>query len=148
MVMERLKGHAVFSLLSPREIERLSAASGVMRLKEGETVYTPGVVASHVFVLLKGRVELRRTAPGEAGFLVDDIVDGGMFGVSSLTGLERYILKAECVKDSEVLKIEINALRRILDDNPVVGYAIQQRISQIFFKRYVNAMEMITAGVT
>jgi CRP-like cAMP-binding protein len=79
---------------------------------------------------------------------VDDIVEGGMFGVSSLTGLERYILEAECAKDSEVLKIEINVLRRILDDNPVVGYAIQQRGSQIFFKRYVNAMEMIGVGAT
>jgi hypothetical protein len=30
----------------------------------------------------------------------------------------------------------------------VVGYAIQKRISQIFFERYVNAMEMIGVGAT
>jgi hypothetical protein len=51
------------------------------------------------------------------------------------------------VEDSEVLKIEGKVLRQILDDNPVVGYAVQRRISQIFFKRYLNTMERLQTVV-
>jgi CRP-like cAMP-binding protein len=141
MVMERLKGHELFGMLSPKEVERLSEASGVLRLKEGERVYSEGMPASHIFVLLKGRVELRRPAKGTAGFLVDDLTEGSLLGVSSLTGLERYLLNAECMEDSELVKIEARVLRRILDENPVVGYATQRRVSEIYFRRHVAAME-------
>jgi CRP-like cAMP-binding protein len=99
--------------------------------------------ASHFFVLLNGRVELRRPTKGGPSLLIEDLVKGSVFGVSSLTGTERYLLNSQCVEDSEVLKVEGCVLRRILDENPVVGYAIQRRISQIFFKRYVYAMERL-----
>lgn len=143
MIMEELVSHELFGLLSPKEVERLSYASGVVRLKEGERVYSEGVPASHLFVLLKGRVELRRPAKGGPGLLVTDLLKGSMFGVSSLMGTDRYLLNAECVEDSEVLKMEGRVLRQILDENPMVGYAVQRRISQIFFRRYVNAMERL-----
>ena len=145
MPIEKLKAHELFSLLSPKEIERLGARSGVMKLKEGDRVYSADHPASHLFVLLKGRVELRRPAKKGPELLVDDLVAGNLFGVSSLTGIERYLLNAECSEDSEVLKLEAKPLREVLDGNPVVGYAIQKRVSQIFFRRYVDVMERLTA---
>ncbi|MBI4877619.1 MAG: cyclic nucleotide-binding domain-containing protein [Acidobacteria bacterium] len=143
MPVEKLQKHELFGLLSQKEIERLSASSGVAKLKEGERVYSEGLPASHVFVLLRGRVELKRPTKGGLSLLVDDLLEGSVFGVSSLTGTERYLLNAECVEDSEVLKVEGRVLRQILDQNPAVGYIIQRRISQIFFKRYVDAMERL-----
>ena len=143
MVIEKLQSHELFALLTPKEVERLSNASGIVKLKKGEKVYSEGIPASHLFVLLKGRVELRRPTKGGLSFLVDDILEKGVFGVSSLTGGERYLLNAECVEDSEVLKVESRVLRNILDDNPRAGYATQKRISQIFFKRYVDVMERL-----
>lgn len=145
MPVERLRKHELFELLNPKEMERLSNASGVVRLKEGERVYSEGNPASHLFVLVTGRVELRRPARGGLSLLVDDIAEHGIFGVSSLMGGERYLLNAECVKDSELVKIEGAVLRRILSDNPVVGFAVQSRVSQIFFKRYVETMARLEA---
>jgi len=147
MPVEKLVKHELFRLLNPKEIERLSNVSAVVKLKEGERVYSEGVPASHLFVLLKGRVELRRPTKGGPNLLVDDLLEGSVFGVSSLTGTERYLLNAECAADSEVLKMEGGVLRQILDENPVVGYVIQRRISQIFFKRYVDTMERLRTVV-
>ncbi len=147
MVIEKLKSHELFRLLSPKEVETISAASGVMKLREGERVYGDGFPATHLFVLLKGRVELQRPTRGGVSLLVDDLVEGSVFGVSSLTGMERHILDAVCVADSEVLKIEAKNLRKVLDANPAVGYATQQRISAIFFKRYLETMEKLQAMV-
>ena len=147
MVMQKLQSHELFALLTPKEVERLSNVSAVVKLKEGERVYSEGVPASHLFVLLKGRVELRRPTKGGPNLLVDDLLEGSVFGVSSLTGTERYLLNAECAADSEVLKMEGGVLRQILDENPVVGYVIQRRISQIFFKRYVDTMERLRTVV-
>ena len=147
MAVEKLGKHELFGLLNPKEMERLSNASGVAKLKEGDKVYSEGIPASHLFVLLKGRVELRRLTREGPSFLVEDLIEGDLFGVSALMGTDRFLLNAECVEDSEVLKIEGKALRQILDENPVVGYATQRRISQIFFKRYLAAMERLQAVV-
>jgi CRP-like cAMP-binding protein len=147
MAVEKLERHVLFELLNPKEIERLSRASAVVKLKEGERVYSEGMPASHMFILLKGRVELRRPTKHGPSLLVDDVLDEGIFGISSLMGTERYLVNAECVKDSEVLKVEDRVLRQILDENLAVGYAIQRKISQIFFKRYVDAMERLQTVV-
>ena len=147
VVGEKLQHHELFGLLTPKEVERLSSVSGVVKLAKGDRVYTEGIPASHFFVLLKGSVELRRPATGGLSLLVDEVAEGGVFGVSSLTGGERYLLNAVCVEDSEALKVESQVLRRILDENPAIGYAVQRRISQIFFKRYVDAMERLRSVV-
>ncbi len=147
MFTEKLLHHELFGLLTPKEVERLSNAAGVMKLSKGERAYVEGIPASHMFVLLKGKVELRRPTPGGLSLLVDEVAEGGVFGVSSLTGGERYLLNAECVEDSEVLKVESQVLRRLLDENPAIGYALQRRIAQIFFKRYVDAMERLRSIV-
>jgi CRP-like cAMP-binding protein len=147
MAIEKLKKHEVFGLLKSDEIKRLSAASGVMTLKDGDRIYSAGLPASHLFVLIKGRVELKRPTKGGPSLLIDDLIAENIFGVSSLLGVDRYLLNAECVEDSEVLKIEGKALRQIFDQNPVVGYAMQRRVSQIFFKRYLNVMERIQTVV-
>lgn len=147
MPIEKLQKHELFGLLSPNEINRLSAASGVAKLKEGEKICAEGVPASHLFVLIKGRVELKKPTREGPNILVDDLLAGSIFGISSLMGAERYLLNAECTEDSEVLKIENKVLRQILDENPVVGYAVQRRMSQIIFRRYLNSMERLQSVI-
>lgn len=143
MPIEKLQKHELFGLLSPNEINRLSAACGVAKLKEGDKICSEGVPASHLFVLINGRVELKRPTREGPNILVDDLIEGSIFGISSLMGADRYLLDAECTEDSEVLKIENKVLRQILDENPVVGYAVQRRVTQIVFKRYLNSMERL-----
>jgi CRP-like cAMP-binding protein len=143
MAAEKLERYELFALLNERELARLSGASAVVKSEEGERLYYEGLPASHLFILLKGRVELRRPTKGGPSLLVDDLLPKAIFGVSSLVGTDRYLLNAECVEDSEVLRIEGVVLRQILEENPVVAYTIQKRVSQIFFKRYVDAMERL-----
>jgi CRP-like cAMP-binding protein len=147
MPIEKLEKHELFGLLSPNEINRLSAASGVAKLKEGDRIYSEGIPASHLFVLINGRVELQRPTKEGPNLLVDDLIAGSIFGVSSLMGEDRYLLNAECTEDSEVLKIEGSTLLQILDENPVVGCAVQRRVSQIFFKRYLNSLERLRSVI-
>jgi CRP-like cAMP-binding protein len=147
MTENTLGRHELFALLNPTEIARLSNASGVVKLRKGEKLYSAGFPASHFFVLLKGRVQLRKPTKGGPELLVEDLGEGGVFGISSVTGADRYLLNAECVEDADVLKFEGSILRGILNENPVVGYAIQRRIAEIFFRRYVDAMDKLESIV-
>jgi signal-transduction protein with cAMP-binding, CBS, and nucleotidyltransferase domain len=59
MLIESLQHEELFGLLTPKEVERLSNASVVVKLNKGERVYAEGMPASHFFVLLirKGGTE-------------------------------------------------------------------------------------------
>lgn len=145
MALEKLEKHELFGLLNEMEMALLSNASSVMSLAEGERVFREGNSASHFFVLLKGRVELTKPSSGGPSILVDDLLPGSVFGVSSVMDTDRYFLDGDCVKASDVLKIESRALRSVLETNPTIGYFLQRRLSKIFFKRFVDAMERIQA---
>ncbi len=147
MVADELGRHELFELLNPKEMETLSNASGVVKLIKGQRICREGAPATHLFILLKGRAELRRPTGVGLGLLVDELAGGSIIGVSAVMGTERYVLNATCLEDSEVLKVEGAVLRRLLEENSLVGYAIQRRISQIFFKRYVDAMERLQTVV-
>ena len=147
MVTDELGRHELFELLNPKEMETLSSASGVVKLIKGQRICREGAPATHLFILLKGRAELRRPTGVGLGLLVDELAGGSIIGVSSLMGTERYLLNATCMEDSEVLKVEGVVLRNLLEENSLVGYAIQRKISQIFFKRYVDAMERLQTVV-
>jgi len=143
MTVDALGRHELFAPLNPTEMAALAGASCVVRARKGERLCAEGFPATYFFVLLKGRVQLRRPRTGGGELLVEDLEDGGIFGISSITGADHYLLNAECAEDSELLKLEGRTLRRILDQNPIVGYTIQKRVAQMFFRRYVDAMEKL-----
>ena len=66
-----------------------------------------------------------------------------MFGSCLSFQMEYYSLTAKCVEDCELLKINAKALKHMMDNDPVMGYAIQSRISQIYFKRYIETMDTL-----
>jgi CRP-like cAMP-binding protein len=145
MAIERLKGQEIFSFLRPEQVDVLSDTAEVIKLKTGQVVYTKGEKADNFYVVLSGEVALR--LPGRAGvrILIDELTDGTMFGSCVCLDLDSYFCTAQCAKDSELLEIRTAALKQLLDDDPKMGYAIQSRISQIYFKRYMETMKKLQA---
>ena len=116
MPVAKLARHELFELLTPKEMERVSNASGMVRLEAGQRVCLEGAPATHLFILLKGRVELRKPTEVGLSLLIDDLIGGDIIGISSITGTGRYVLDAECVEESEVLRVEAATLRAILEE--------------------------------
>ena len=53
----------------------------------------------------------------------------------------------QCTEDSELLKIGAVSLKRLLDDDPRMGYTIQSKISEIYFRRYIETMRKLQSIV-
>jgi CRP-like cAMP-binding protein len=147
MAIETLKRHEIFAFLRPEQIDVLSDAAEVVELKAGEEVYRKGEKANNFYVVLNGGVALRLPGRGGVKILIDQLTDGTMFGSCVCLELDSYACTAQCTKDSELLKIRTAALKALLDDDPRMGYAIQSRISQIYFKRYMETMKKLQAIV-
>jgi CRP-like cAMP-binding protein len=133
-VAEKPEEHDLFALLNTAETSSPDG-SGVVRIEKGDRLYSEGVAATHVFVLLRGKVELRKSTNAGAGVAVEELEEGDIFGASSFSEGDRYVVNAECVADGEVLRVERGLLRRLLDENLPGGYAMPKSVSAVFYRR-------------
>ena len=146
-VEERLGSHDVFGFLRPEQLDVLSDAADVVDYKEGDTVYYHGKRAVHMYVVLKGEVSLRLPGKGGISIPIDEATPGVMFGTCECFDIETYSTTAQCTQDSKVMRIEAAALRHLMDEDLLMGYSMQRRISEIYFKRYLDTMKKLQAIV-
>jgi CRP-like cAMP-binding protein len=147
MGTERLEGQEIFKMLRPDQMKRLSEVSTRISLEAGGIVFRSGEPADYLYVVLEGEVALR--APGREGtsLLVDQARVGDVFGSCVCLQLSAYALNARCTVPARLLKVEAATLRRLLHDDKVMGYAIQQLISRVYFKRYLETAKKLQAVV-
>ncbi|MHC4696642.1 MAG: cyclic nucleotide-binding domain-containing protein [Planctomycetota bacterium] len=146
MAVDKLRKQDIFQLLRPEQVNILSEASKAVKFEAGEMIYSRGANADRFYIVLKGQVSLR--LPGtKAGLsmLIDELAEGDMFGGCVSTALDAYALNAQCTVESEVLVISVSALQSVMDTDPRIGYVIQSRISEIYFRRYIETMEKLQA---
>lgn len=68
-----------------------------------------------------------------------------MFGSCVCFQRGAYSLTAQCARDSELLRIQSSALKALMDDDVRMGYALQSRLSAIYFGRYIETMRKLQA---
>jgi CRP-like cAMP-binding protein len=137
----------LFGFLRPDQVDTISNAAEVIRFKTGDTVYFQGETADHIYAVLEGEVMLR--LPGKEGVSipVDQVPPGAMFGSCMCFDIQTYSTTAQCTRDSRLMKIGAHVLRELMDEDPRMGYALQRRISHIYFDRYLESMRKLQSIV-
>jgi CRP-like cAMP-binding protein len=147
METTQLESHEIFQHLRPEQINVLSSAAEEVSLKAGDTVFRSGEPADDFFVVLEGQVALRMLRPDGVSVLIDEVTGDAIFGSCVCFQIDSYTLTAQCTEDSRILKIKASTLKKLMDDDLVMGYAIQTMISRVYFKRYVDTMRKLQAIV-
>ncbi len=147
MSVESLKRDEVFEFLRPDQVDVLSNAARLVRFKPGDVIYQKGDPAEYIYIVLNGQVALR--LPGDRGvsIMIDELTKGDMFGSCVSFAMDSYVLTAQCTEACELLSFKASVLKGLLEDDPRMGYAIQSKISEIYFRRYVEAMNKLQAIV-
>jgi CRP-like cAMP-binding protein len=142
---ERLIAHEVFGFLRPDQVDAISERAERVHLPAGTIVYEQGARADHLYTVLEGEITLR--LPGRDGFsvVIDQVRPGEMFGSCVCFQRADYALTAQCTTDAELLKIESKALKELMDSDLVMGYALQTRLSAVYFGRYIETMRKLQA---
>ncbi len=147
MAAERLKKQDILQLLRSEQVNLLSEASKTENYSTGEMIYQQGQAVDRFYIILDGQVALRLPGKGGLNVLIDELTKGDMFGGCVTTQLDAYALNAQCTEDSQILVVSVSALKSIMDEDPRIGYIIQSRISEIYFRRYIETMEKLQAIV-
>ncbi len=144
-----LRGHELLKNLAMEEIDKISRFSERKKYKKGDTIFLHGEASAHVYILLKGRVLLRLPAkPEEFRIVIARIAEGELFGLSPLLGSEKYTAEAQCAEDSEVLAIDAQQLRALLQEDCVAGFCIMGEVAHAYFTRYIKLLGRLQGIVT
>jgi CRP/FNR family cyclic AMP-dependent transcriptional regulator len=147
METTQFKSHEIFQHLRPEQINVLSSAAEEVSFEAGDTVFRRGEPADDFFVVLDGQVALRMLRPDGVSVLIDEVTGGAIFGSCVCFQIDSYTLTAQCTEDSRILKIKASTLKKLMDDDLVIGYAIQTMVSRVYFKRYIDTMRKLQAIV-
>ncbi len=144
---EQLTSHEVFGFLRPRQVHAISENSEKIHLSAGDTVYERGANADHFFTVLEGEVALHLPGKGGVNVLIEQLTKGAMFGSCLCFQRTSYALTARSTGDSVLLKVRSEVLKKLMEKDLKMGYALQVRISQIYFNRYIDSMQKLQAIV-
>lgn len=143
----KLNRQEIFDYLTPDHIDVLSNSSEVIHRKAGEKVYEQGKKSIYLYIVLKGKVALSYPVKKEISVIIDELMPGSVFGSFAWINMDKYNLNAQCLEDSDLLRIEAKTLKKLMDNDLRMGYTLQTKISEIYYLRYIRAMKNLKAVV-
>jgi CRP/FNR family transcriptional regulator len=116
-----------FQLISREDLASLSENRTQLNYLKGETVFKQGAFAPHVLFIQSGliRVYLQTGRDKVQNLWISR--SGDFLAFSALFGERTYSYSAVAMKDSELLMIDTENLRKLLQSNPEFGYRITSK---------------------
>ena len=126
---DRLQRVPIFDPLSEEEMERLAKSSKARIYAPGEAIVRLGGEGSSMFIINRGKVYVEIVENGKPK-KVNELAENDFFGeMSLLTGQPRTANVIASI-ETEVLQIRKNALKPILESNPILVQSITDIIDE------------------
>ncbi len=134
----------VFNVFNAEQRKRLARIAQKVKYSKGQEVYLSKYRANRIFVVVKGRVNLRIFNPdGVVGVSFGTLDDGQLFGGACLLKPQEYTVTAYCQEDSELLIMEANDLLDLMVTDYQLGYRFMKKVAQVYFDRYERTKTQI-----
>lgn len=126
----------LFQGLLESQLRDLLSHSRLHSYREGETIFYQGEEALHLFILIKGVIDLTAKTKEHVDLLASKIEkEGAVFGTASLMEPFRYNVSAHCLKPAEILIIDAKWLRERMNQDPTLGKEIMAKLASLYFNR-------------
>jgi CRP-like cAMP-binding protein len=141
-VTKMIKGHDLFRSFDFDDIAKLSDFTRKLQFDKGGIIYRSGQEGSHFFVVLDGRVNLKLSSDdNESNLVVGRMEKGDIFGMSPLLGFNRFTTSAVCATKCQILSVEIESFKALLDGNQQVHLNVMSIIARAYFSRYIDTLK-------
>ena len=128
---------ALFTPLSQEERLRLAARARTLLYGPGEQILRAGSEGGSMFVVLRGRIEIRVPTPDGRTVRVAEITAGEVFGEMSLLTGEPRSADARAVGEVELLEVRKAEMKEALANNEALAEALARETSARLAERTV-----------
>ena len=134
--IDHLRNVSLFSGFSRKDLERIASAGDVVTLSKGHTIVHEGRDGHEAFVILSGRVTVKRN-----GRTITHLDEGAILGELSLLDHGPRTATAICDTDATLLVLTHGAMLAAVDDVPALArklfLSLASRIRDLDGRSYV-----------
>ena len=121
--------------LSDHQLERLSYWSNRAMFHAGNRVFREGGHADRFWLISRGKVNLDTHIPGRGDVVVETLGPGAVLGWSWLFPPYRWHFGAVAVENTFTVSLDGAGLRRVCDQDPILGYELTSRFMRVVVDR-------------
>jgi CRP-like cAMP-binding protein len=145
--MDNLDKVEIFKGLDQSQITILKDCCSIKTFNEGAKIFGDQEVASFLWAVIEGNVDLRFDLPGrdsEKETTVAAISEGKVFGWSSFVPPYKYRLSAYCsTKACQLLEINKDCLLKVFEAHSLIGYRVMSNLSIVIGTRFQQLQDEV-----
>ena len=134
---------AIFNDLDKKYMDMLQLLFEPFSCRAGAVVLRQGTPAEHIYVIVKGKVEVSYKPYDGTSITVSLLEKDGLFGWSAVVGSSEYTSSATAIEDLEALRIRGSDLRKFCNEHPEAGRDILERLANVVSSRWKDAHEQV-----
>ncbi len=151
-IIDELRSSELFEGLETNQLEKVAPLCRGFSYKQGELIFREGDKAEELYLLTSGRVCLEmelRLLPDRPAIptCLEVVSKGDCFGWSALVEPYTYTLSARCLSNCTVLAIKGEILRKAMAEDPVLGYKIMTKLSEVIALRLAHTRLRLVSGL-
>lgn len=124
-----------FEGMEPSLLVPLTDMGRDVSFEAGQVVFREGDPADRFYVLRSGRVAIELHDPVTGSHVVDTVEDGDAVGWSWFVAPKHWAWDARALVPTDAVVWDGAQLRAACDADPVLGYAVLQRVAHVMYHR-------------
>jgi len=149
---ELLRRYPFFAPYNEEQLREFAMIAGESSAGMGEILFDECAPAENLYLLLEGEIDLFYTSEEEyhptssKEFLVGEISPGEVFAVSTL--IPPYVMNASAraTKPSRFVIFDGEALRMLMENDPLLGYTVMVEITKVVMERLAYTRVQLAAA--
>lgn len=149
---ELLKKHAFFGYLNDAQFQAIAMIAEEEFYDAGTDILEADTPVEALYLLTSGHIDLysvsqdKHDAKLRKEFLVGEVSPGEPFGISVLNAPYKSIAQVRADTAVNVIKIEANALRTLIEKDHDLGYALTRQIVRYALERLAYTQAQLAAA--
>lgn len=123
------------------ECEILSSAVTHKTLTAGELLFDEGTKDETLYLLISGKLEIRKILSGDSSIHIDTLKAGAMIGELSFIDGKTHSMRVIAKRDAEIIALHKDAFEALVEEKPMLTYHVMRSILRYThnMQRKVNA---------
>lgn len=129
LLLRRLSSHPFLQGLDRTQLEAVAALASPAEFASGETIFSAGGPAERFYLIRTGLVALEVPRAGTGTRRIQAIHEGSALGWSWLFPPYKWEFDARAESPVRAIALEAEPLRRLLEQQPALGYRLLYRVA-------------------
>jgi len=138
-----IKKLSCFQGLTKDKLDAISQISNSVCYLPGHILFEQGQKGETLYFLIDGDVEVLFKSAYTDPRRVDMISGAELVGCSAMVPPYTYKATEQCLTEVEVLEIELEALRNLIEKYPQIGLKMQEHVIKILYDRILHFRHQI-----